>query len=755
MKIENCAGPRVRAVVCLLSLLCALALPAAAQKVKKPKAAQRTAQAAAKAGSAAAAGDESAAAETGPLELQVLAETWRSTTDNHLIASGNVEIHYGGVTLFADSVDLDKETKDVQADGHCVLQSPNEVTTGDSLSFNLDTALGEMKNVEGIAQPNIFFKAGLLERLEPDYYRFERTQFTTCAQPNPRWKFSCSKANYKKDDYIEMTNMVLSIKGIPVFYFPYFRYPIKDRATGLMVPKIGHTNTKGWKYSQDFYISLARNMDATLNFLTYSLMGYGGGLEYRYMFNGGTGGQIRLFDFAFKKGANGELVKNAYIIRVLHNQPLPLGFQLVANVDLQSSFDFLRNFDNNFSRATTSNRRSQVFLTNTFSGFTLSAQASRFETYFQSVNNAIRTQYLPQVNFSSFKMPVIRPLYFSFTSSFSRWEYGWTSDFENGTQKHLTSAVLSPTLSLPFNAIPWLSVSTSFSGNYTYYWQSLVPAGSGTKPTVIADSPLSTLNYDFVLDLRGPTIYRTFTNSENVPSVKHILEPFVTYRYDSPTDGADRIITAVGRFFRFHTLTYGLTNHILVKKDKMPRELLTLELSQVHYLSPEDGPLSLYRFEGRIPTVSDISASLRFFPSQSFSLDVSSAYNTYHNLLSSVRLGARLGNPTDDFYLNVSWLKSQNPWNDFVYMNRHQINLFGGLKIPGLDFEVQGEFDYNITRKEVLFAGFDAVYHYQCVDFKANVRVYNFRAQRDVEFSLSVGLGGITHSADFLGGLGF
>jgi LPS-assembly protein len=756
VKNAKSSGPRVRALACLLALLCALALPAAAQKVKKPKAAQRAGQnAAAKAASGGANADENAAADSGPLELQVLAETWRSTPDNHLIASGNVEVHYGGVTLFADQVDLDKDTKDVQADGHCVLQSPNEVTTGDSLFFNLDTALGRMENVEGIAQPNIFFKAALLEREAPDYYHFERTQFTTCAQPNPRWKFSCSKANYKKDDYIEMTNMVLSVKGIPVFYFPYFRYPIKDRATGLLEPKIGHTNTKGWKYSQDFYLSLSRNMDATLNFLYYSLMGYGGGLEYRYLFGGGMGGQIKLFDFAFKKGANGELIKSAYIIRVLHNQTLPLGFQLVANVDLQSSFDFLRNFDNNFSRATTSNRRSQVFLTNTFSGFTLSAQASRFETYFQSVNNAIRTQYLPQVNFSSFKMPIIRPLYFSFTSSFSAWQYGWTTDFDKGKQKRLTSASFSPTLSLPFNAIPWLSLTGSFSGNYTYYWQSLVPAREGAKPTLIADSPLSTLNYDFVLDLRGPTIYKTFTNSENMPTVKHILEPFITYRYDSPTDDSDRIVTAVGRFFRYHTLTYGLTNHILVKQDKMPREMLTLELSQVHYLSPEDGPLSIYRFMGRVPTASDISASLRFFPVQAFSLDVSSSYNTYHNLFSSIRLGGRIGNPADDFYLNVSWLKGQNPWNDFVYLNRHQINIFGGLKIPALDFEAQGEFDYNISKNEILFAGLDAIYHYQCVDFKANLRIYNFRAQRDVEYSFSIGLGGITHSADFLGGLGF
>ncbi len=739
-----------------MALFLAFSLPAAAQKAKKKKPVQQPSQSQTAQGAQANPADQGAPGqETGTPEIRVVAESWKSTPDNHVIASGKVEVHYGGVILFADNVDLNKDTKDVQADGHCVLQSPNEVTTSDSLHFNLDTALGRMENAAGMAQPSFFFETNVLEREESDYYHFEKARFTMCSQPNPRWKFTCSRANYKKDDYIEMWNMVLSVKGIPVFYFPYFRYPIQDRTTGLLEPKIGHTNTKGWKYSQDFYLTLGRNMDVTLNFLYYSLMGYGGGLEYRYLFEDGMGGQIKLFDFGFKKGANGELVKNAYIVRVNHNQALPLGFQLVASVDLQSSYDFLRNFDNNFSRATVTNRRSQVFLTNTFSGFTLSAQASRFETYFTSVNNAIRTQYLPQISFSSFKIKLLPPLYFSFSSNFSRWEYGWQTDFNKGNQKHLQSLGFSPTLSLPFNAIPWLSLTSSVSANLNYYWQSLVPVSPGSSQKVIGDSPFFSHNYSFVLDLRGPTIYRTFTNAENEPSVKHIIEPFVTYRYDSPTLDSDRIITAIGYFFRYHTITYGLTNHLLVKKDKMPQEMLTLELSQTHYISANDGPLSIYRFNGRIPTASDITASLRFFPVSSFSLDVGTSYNTYHNLFSSIRLGARLGNPKDDLFFNVSWLKSQNPWNDFVYMNRHQINISGGVKIPALNIEGQGEFDYNISKNELLFAGGDVIYHYQCLDFRANIRIYNFRTIRDVEYSFSLGLGDISHTADFLGGLGF
>jgi LPS-assembly protein len=747
---------RKRAAILVPALILGLILPAAAQKAKnkqKNVPSQKGAQAA-RVPQKKAAEAGAPAKEAGPPELRMLAESWKSTPDDHLIAWGNVEIHYGAVTLFADNVDLDNKTKDVQAVGHVVIQSPNEVTTADSLSFNLDTALGRMENAVGLAQPSLFYHAGLLEREQSDYYHFVRASFTTCTQPNPRWRFSCATANYKKDEYVEMWGTVLSIKGVPVFYFPYFRYPIRDRTTGLLQPKIGHTNIKGWKYTQDFYLAIARNMDATFNLTYYGAKGLGLGLEYRYLFADGTGGEIHLFDFSFKKTEAGVKPENAYIIRVKHNQNLPLGFQFVADVDIQSSYNFLREFDDNFNRATVSNRRSEAYLTKYFSGFAFSARASRFETNYASVNNSIITEYLPQISLNSFKIKLFDPLFFSFSSTFSRWQYGWQTDFDKNKQKRLQSFNLKPTISLPFTAIPWLDITASVSENLNYYWQSLVPVPGHPNQRQIGDEPFFSHNFDFILDFRGPTIYRVYNNSAGEAKVKHIIEPFVTYHYDSPTLNSDRIVTAVG-FFRYHTITYGLTNHLLVKEGKMPREMLTFGLSQTHYFDAEEGPLSRYRFNDRIPDVSDISTFLRVFPSNAYSLDFTANYNTYHNVFSSIRLGARLGRPSDNFFLNASWFKGINPWKDQLFANRHQVNVFGGLKFPALNIEAQGEVAYNILDKQLLFAGINGIYHYQCVDFEVDVRIFNYRQVKDVQFSFSFGLANLGHSADFLGGLGF
>ena len=238
-----------------------------------------------------------------------------------------------------------------------------------------------MVKADGMVQPTIFYRAASVDKKAGNLYGLLKARITSCAQPVPRWRFSASRANFRKDDYVEMWNAVFRIKKVPVFYLPYMRYPVgRDRATGFLIPRSAG-RAKGFNFEQGFYWAIARNMDATFNLDYYAARGVGGGLGFRYLFSGGTGGEANLYGFTFKRDACGAKQDDAYIVRLNHNQPLPFGFNLVANVDLQSSYDFLREFDNNFRRAIVSNRSSQVYLQRSWSYFNLSARVSRFEPF--------------------------------------------------------------------------------------------------------------------------------------------------------------------------------------------------------------------------------------------------------------------------------------------------------------------------------------------------------------------------------------
>jgi len=680
--------------------------------------------------------------------ITVFARTLDKTKDR-IFAQGDVEVHYNELKLFADEVEVNTETKDVRAVGNVVIQSPDQVISADKAFYNLDSREQKLEKANGMIQPDVFYQAETIEGQGRDSFSLAKALVTSCTQPNPRWNFSCSRANLKRNDYVEMWNSVFRIKNVPVFYLPYFRYPLdRERSTGFLIPQIGYSAIKGFFLSESFYWAIARNMDATFSGDYYSNKGFGGGLEYRYLFGEGTGGEARLYYFFFRSLADGTKPPNAYSLRFKHNQPLPAGFRLVANIDYQTSYEFLQEFDNNFKRASVSNYRSEAYLSRAWSYYNISVRASRYETYYRRVDESILTYYLPQVTLNSFKIKLLSPLYFSFNTSFTSWKYGYQVEFDKGRERHYDSLNFSPEFSLPYSGIPWLTLNSSLGANLSYYAQSYAP----NSRTIIND-PMFYSSYVLGLESTGPVFYRIYQPSGGETKVKHLIEPFINYRYDSPVSESDRIITAHG-FYRYHQITYGLTNRILVKKD-MPREVFTWGLSQTYYLSPEDSPLSIYEWEGKPPSFTDVTGYMRFYPARKYNLDASSGYNTYYNTFSYVRLGASINNRADPFFLAVNWFRSLNPWRVNVLRDRQQIGFVSRVEIPRLQLGALAEFDYNILEGKMLYSGISLVYHYQCLDFQADVRVFYYREPAEVQYRLTVGLGNIGKTTDFMGGLGY
>ena len=183
-------------------------------------------------------------------EIRFYARRWRQEADR-IIADGDAEVHYKGLTLFAEHIEIDTKTKDVLAVGSVVLHvgkppvahaappakapakpatdtppitgvlvpvpaaptappasnapssaltsaplefaAPDQVINAEQLEFNLDTAEGRLSKAFGMMQPTLFFEAASMERRD-GIDRMDRMSFTTCTQPTPRWTFSCRRA---------------------------------------------------------------------------------------------------------------------------------------------------------------------------------------------------------------------------------------------------------------------------------------------------------------------------------------------------------------------------------------------------------------------------------------------------------------------------------------------------------------------------------------------------------------------------------
>ncbi len=689
-------------------------------------------------------------------EVRILSRS-QQRAGERVYATGDVEIRYGETLVLADRVEYDLETKDVRAEGNVVVQTPGEVIRAERAFYNLATGRGTIERASGLVQPSILFEAETLERRQADVYALTGARLTACTQPNPRWSFGLSRARLRTGESVEMWDAVVRIKSVPVFYLPYLRYPLKDRASGFLAPQLGYGGEKGLSLTESYYWAIAPNLDLTAGVDVYAKRGTGAGLEFRYLFPGGTKGDLNLYYFLYKRQADGARPGNSSIIRLDHTQALPFGFSLAANVDYQTSFSFLREFDNSFQRALSYTRTSQAYLTRSWRRFNLSVRASRFETYFSELDDSNVSTSLPQVNFNIFKTRLFAPVYFSLAASLVRSQYGWKSQYQAGTERRSTRLTLSPSLSLPFSSIPWLTATTTVTANLNYYGQSLDPAGTGA----IVDEPLFTRNLMAAVEIVGPVFTRLFYGRDGRARLKNIIEPYVAYSYDSPTNASDRVVTNYG-FFRYHQISYGVTGRFLFKgAGGRSIEVFSLGLGQTCYLSPADGPLSIYPVDGRPPRFSEITGTLRFYPQAKFSLDASAGYNPYYDTLSSLRLSATAGARADGEFLTLTWFESRNAWvagadpELIALYNRDQVGALAGARLRRLGLDLQLEADYNIKDRKLLYTGVLATYHYQCVDINIDVRAFYFRARTDTQVRVSVGLGSIGRSLDFLGGPGF
>ncbi|MCP2604838.1 LPS-assembly protein LptD [Candidatus Aminicenantes bacterium AH-873-B07] len=680
---------------------------------------------------------------------KIIAKLWERQ-GKILYFSGEVEVHYEDIIIYADYIEYNEDTQDLIAEGNVSIHMPDQVISGKKIIFNIRTRQGEIVDAYGMIQPTTFYQAKKLSKIGEDLYQFDRATLTTCIQPVPRWKFSCSQGKLKRDEYLELKNSVLWIKKFPVFYIPYLKYPLKKRSTGFLAPELGYSAYKGYIASEAFFWAIKRNLDATFNFDYFSEQGIGSGLEFRYIFPNNTRGNLNFyfFKYLYKPEYNYD-----YVLRFQHNQTLFYDFKLVANIDHQSSLYFLKEFDNNFNRATISTYISQAYLFKNWTNLNFYLRADRYVTYFSRVDRSLVIYHFPQLNLNLLRTKLIEPLYFSFSTSFDRVYRGYGK-----TTYGINRFRFNPSLSIPFSKIPWLSLNAVFSLRQIYYLNYRRKVDS--KIFKLSDEPISKRYYVIRFDLLGPTFYRIYYGPENTSfeKFKHIIEPQISYQYSVKYETSKRwLLFDYYDYPAYHQLRYSLTNRLLIKKGETPFEILTWTIGQTYYFNPKEVlHMRYFKINGETPHFSDIYSSLRIRATAKYSLDFNLSYNYYYRKLSGMSLIANLGVPEDNLFIRLSWFQRKILYvSEYHFANYNQIRVYTGFKIPKIGIESSFEVDHDFIQKKTLYAAFSVIYHYQCIDFKGEVKIFNFREKPDIQFRFSIGFGNIGRVADFLGGIGF
>src|SRR5690606_23591304 len=199
---------------------------------------------------------------------------------------GDVRIEQGNRTLAASRAHIDRTAREGTVSGGVRLQEPGLVMQGERARVNLDTHAAVVEQVDFVLLDSAL--RGDARQITQDgagNMTMAGGSFTRCEPGNENWRLSASSVVVEEGDVFGTArDAVLRVRGVPVFYTPYIRFPVTDdRQSGWLFPNLAYSGEDGTDVSLPYYLNLAPNYDATLIPRYVSKRGAGLEGEFRHL----------------------------------------------------------------------------------------------------------------------------------------------------------------------------------------------------------------------------------------------------------------------------------------------------------------------------------------------------------------------------------------------------------------------------------------------------------------------------------------
>ena len=524
---------------------------------------------------------------------------------------GNVDIRYGIYRLQADTVVVYEETGKVEADGNVIFDQGNDQRiTGATAVWNYKTKLGYFIDSTGFTnQTNdgsiLYFTAERVERISIDEIVIKKGKFTACEEAVPKWSFTADEARVKANDKVRLKRPSFRIKDVPVFAFPWLSIPIKqeDRSSGFLTPAFGYSATKGVRISGAYYQTLGRSADATARFDIFTSRGIGYGLDIRtransrsYLNAGFYAVKDRIFGHRTDADHPDQGGTTVYAEGVHY---FPNGFTAAVDVRLTSNLAFRQVFLDGVQQIISPIEVSQAFVNKSWGNYTLNVLAR--SQVISIPNVRIRSKNLPSISFEKrpSEISFLKGVYFSFKTSL---EGVSREDEVDDAKLYFSMAggepIVTPALGQRLDAYPQITfpvhtkyVNFTFTAGAraTYFSNSL-----DTDRRVVGRNLVRKYG-EFEFDIRPVALAKNFYGKEDKFRFRHVIEPYLTYRYIKGIDEFNRLV----RYDQLDTIAdtneieYGLINRIYTRRYA---EAVTDEAQRLLSAEEKD-PLSVQPYE--------------------------------------------------------------------------------------------------------------------------------------------------------------
>ncbi len=214
-------------------------------------------------------------------------------------SEANILRFYGQATLKKENqrvqareILFNENTEQFRASGNVVLTTQNLRLTADNMSFDQINDRGELSNTFfQLSERHGSGSADKIEILDASRSRFDNILYTACDTDDRDWHFTGDGLEINDESGIGTArHTTIYFQNIPIFYFPYFQFPIDDRRmSGVLTPTLNFSDDDNSHLSVPIYWNIAPNFDTTFTPAWYSERGFLYNSEHRYLFQHNKG----------------------------------------------------------------------------------------------------------------------------------------------------------------------------------------------------------------------------------------------------------------------------------------------------------------------------------------------------------------------------------------------------------------------------------------------------------------------------------
>ena len=218
--------------------------------------------------------------------LRVTANSTKASSDKVAVLEGDVQISQGSRQIKSDFATIDQNAQKVTLKGNVEFREPGILLKGEDAGIDVANSNVTINNATYVIhQASIRGAAKKLSKSDQGNIIIDEASYSTCEPGDSSWQLVTKQIEIDQNSgWATIKNARFEIKDIPIFYFPYIKFPIDDRrSSGLLIPDIDINQDNGLDIAQPIYWNIAENYDSTISPRYIQHRGFGIEADFRLL----------------------------------------------------------------------------------------------------------------------------------------------------------------------------------------------------------------------------------------------------------------------------------------------------------------------------------------------------------------------------------------------------------------------------------------------------------------------------------------